>query len=107
MFQIITLIIMLILSGTTMWLYHYRDKKKNEDANDERWQAIQAKVNKTIATYFDFLIIPLVIAQVGIGIFVDEVIYVDLDRVFLISLLLFLSRNTIELVALKHYNKKI
>jgi len=88
-------------------LQNYKSKKECEYKNDERWQAIVAQVNKNLYKYHDFLIVLTSLALViPIVLFTDRITwYIHYERVITIIFFVLSSRNIIELIQLRIYDK--
>lgn len=104
--QIILLFSLILGTGITLFLYLWKSKKELSYEGDERWQLIQNKA-LIIANYSNYiLIILLAIGQI-ISVSSDIQISFTLNRVLTYGILFITLRNTLELFALKYFDKQM
>lgn len=101
-------ILFFLIAGTffTIFLYVWKAKKEIEYKRDERWQFIQNKANNT-ANYLNYLLL-LSIAILDVVLLTNDTqITLTLNRVITCVILFISLRNTIELIALKYFDKRM
>lgn len=104
--QIILLFSLILGTVITLFLYLWKSKKELSYKGDERWQLIQNKA-LIIANYSNYiLIILLAIGQI-ISISSDIQINFTLNRVLTYGILFITLRNTLEVFALKYFDKQM
>ena len=104
--QAIILGFLIIAVGATLWLYLLKARKEIEYRKDERWQLIQNKAGSA-ANITNYVLILLIAAGATIPLFVDTQITFTLNRVVFFGELFIGVRNSIELAALKYYDKQL
>lgn len=103
-----TMILILVILGTavTLYLYFWKAKKQIDYKGDERWQLVQNKANNA-ANAANYILILVVAIGETILLYSDTEITVSLSRVFLFAILFIALRNGIEMAALQHYDRKL
>lgn len=103
-----TIILYSLIIGTAITLLNYmwKSKKEVDYENDERWQMIQNKANKSTKYLYYMLIILLAIGNM-ISLFSDVQISIPFNRVLIYGILLIGFHNMIELFALVYFDKKL
>lgn len=104
--QTIILFFLLVGLGITLFLYIWKAKKSIEYKNDERWQLLQNKANN-VANHSNNVLIVLLFAGNMVSLFSDIQMTFTLNSVLTCILLFICLRNTIELFALKYFDKRL
>lgn len=104
--QTIILILLLLATGATLWLYILKAKNEVVYKKDERWQAIQVKANQA-ANIANWILIVLLFIGTTIPIFSDTEIVFTLQRVTIFGVFFIGTRNLIELVAIQYFDKRL
>ncbi len=104
--QTIILFFLIVGTGITLFLYLWKAKKKIDYKKDERWQLIQNKANNE-ANYLNYILIAVLAVGEAVSLFSDIQITVTLNRVLIYGVLFIAFRNTIELFALKYFDKRL
>ena len=104
--QTIILFFIILGAGITLFLYIWKAKKEIDYKKDERWQLIQIKSNNA-ANYSNYFLIVLLAVLQTISLFSDIQITFTLNSLLTYGLLFICLRNTIELSALKYFDKKL
>lgn len=104
--QIILLFSLILGTVITLFLYLWKSKKELSYKGDECWKLIQNKA-LIIANYSNYiLIILLAIGQI-ISVSSDVQISFTLNRVVTYGILFITFHNTLELFALKYFDKQM
>ncbi|EPB8188002.1 hypothetical protein [Clostridium perfringens] len=104
--QIIFLFLIVFGTITTLCLYMLKSNRNVYYKNDERWHFIQNKAN-TILYYSNQFIIVFLAIIYAIVTFYDIQITISLNRIFIYIIIFIGLQNSIELFALKYFDKKI
>lgn len=104
--QIILLLFIVLGAIATLYLYILKSNRNVNYKNDERWLFIQTKANNIVG-YLNPIFIVIIAAVYIIILFYDIRINITLNRLLIYIMICIGLRNTIELVALKHYDKYI
>jgi hypothetical protein len=104
--QIILLFLLIFCTVTTLFLYILKATRSVYYKNDERWSFIQNKANN-VANYSNQILIVFVAVADAILLFSDIQITFTLNRIFTYAIIFIGLRNTIELFALKYFDKRI
>lgn len=91
---------------TTLCLYMLKSNRNVNYKDDERWNFIQIKTNNVLY-YLNQIFMGFVFVIYIIVTFYDIQITVTLNRIFTYIIIFIGLRNTIELFALKYFDKKI
>lgn len=91
---------------TTLCLYMLKSNRNVYYKNDERWHFIQNKAN-TVLYYLNQVLVVFVAVTYTIVTFYDIQITVTLNRIFTYIIIFIGLRNSIELFALKYFDKQI
>ncbi|CEN23808.1 Uncharacterised protein [[Clostridium] sordellii] len=91
---------------TTLCLYMLKSNRNVYYKNDERWHFIQNKAN-TVLYYLNQVLVVFVVVTYTIVTFYDTQITVTLNRIFTYIIIFIGLRNSIELFALKYFDKQI
>ncbi|CEQ27395.1 hypothetical protein [Paraclostridium sordellii] len=91
---------------TTLCLYMLKSNRNVYYKNDERWHFIQNKAN-TVLYYLNQVLVVFVVVTYTIVTFYDIQITVTLNRIFTYIIIFIGLRNSIELFALKYFDKQI
>ncbi|MFF2911966.1 DUF2178 domain-containing protein [Paenibacillus sp. NPDC057934] len=102
--QFLLLAVLIILGICTFSLLSFKAVKATKYKNDERWQLVQNKANKIVLIYSYTIGIALCVGIV-ITTFLDSQFTMSLNNVLKYSLVAILLRYTIELFALRHFDK--
>lgn len=104
--QIIILISLIAGTFFTLFLYIWKAKKEVEYKKDERWKHIQNKANNA-ANIINYIMIILFAVGSSVSLFSELELTFTLNRVSIMGILIISLRNTIELFALKYYDKNM
>jgi hypothetical protein len=103
-YQFVVLAVVVVLGICAISLRCFKAIQITKYKNDERWQLVQNKANHVAMHYNSTLAFIICIGFV-ITIFVDSQFTMPLRSVLQYSLLAVLLRDTIELLALRHFDK--
>ena len=84
----------------------WRERKKHEYKNDERWQTIQNKANSITGYLKHVLAVSLGVVAFIVA-FTDPNLYLSFVRVMIIAMLIIGFRDGIELFALLYFNRRL
>lgn len=104
--QAIILFFLIAGTGITLFLYLWKARKDIVYKKDERWQSIQNKANNA-ANYLNYILIVLLAVGEVVLLFPDIKITLTLNRVLIYGVLFIGLRNSIELFALRYYDKRM
>lgn len=104
--QTIILFFLIFVTGITLFLYLWKAKKQVDYENDERWQTIQNKANKT-TNYLNYTLMLLLAVGEAVSIFSDIQITFTLNRILIYGILFIGFHNVIELFALLFFDKQM
>ena len=106
--SIITLVVIIGLG----WSQRYRRRKHDEYRNDERWQAIQAKVNRVVLKYYRIIGQLIAIGLIVLMFFTDHhnhlgQIQVGLGYALIAGAFLIMASDVVEVIAFKYFDNRM
>lgn len=104
--QFILLFLIIFFTATTLFLYIFKANRNVYYKNDERWSFIQNKANN-VANYSNQILIVFIAVADIIVLFSDIQMTFTLNRILTYAIIFIGLRNTIELFALKYFDKRI
>lgn len=104
--QTAILFFLIFSTSITLFIYVWKAKKEINYKGDERWQLIQNKANN-VANYSNYILIVFLAIGDAVLLFSDIQITITLNRVLIYGILFIGLRNTIELFALRHFDKRM
>ena len=96
----------LTLTALMIYSISYSVSKAEEYANDERWQAIVAKVNHSLVNYYFAVVLAVTfVLMIIFNFLIERDFYMNFSRVIHVVFFVLCSRYIIEMVMLKRYDK--
>ncbi|OBZ14005.1 hypothetical protein A8L34_08500 [Bacillus sp. FJAT-27264] len=103
-YQMVLLAVAVVLGICVIFLQCFKAIKVTKYKNDERWQLVQNKASH-VAMHYNSLLGFLICIGFAITSFVDTPFTISLNLALQYLLLAFFFRDTIELIALLHFDK--